>query len=475
MWATRRSIEPGLEGVVASVNLNRGGVPKPPVDGTWVRTLGLDGDGHHNPDVHGGPTAAVCLYPQEAIERVRADGHQSFPGSYGENLTLLGIDWAALGDGDRLELGDPGGDEADGTLGPLLELTQYATPCATQAHWFVEGRIAPHQPQGPARGRPLVRARAARGPGPARHGRPGACARPERPDRRSPRSRRHALRFAPMHARIRRPRPDPPPGRKPPATREALLEQHAAARRRRNAAELGSHEWEQASGGGRPDRGRDRPHRAGDGPAQGLRGDRRQHPRRDPRSRPPIPPDPDARSRAAIVRPMDGVVLVLNQNYEPLNVCNIPRAFRLVFGSKAEVIEYDHAEIRTVRTVYQAPSVIRLQHQIRRPRPRVKLTRREIFSRDRHTCQYCGRAGERPHARPRGAPPSRRRPHVGEPRRRVQAVQPPQGRPDARGGARAPGARRRSSRAATSTRCSRRTSRTRGTRPGGRYLFLGRN
>jgi len=32
-----------------------------------------------------------------------------------------------------------------------------------------------------------------------------------------------------------------------PATREELLEQHAAARRRRNAAELGGHEWEQAS------------------------------------------------------------------------------------------------------------------------------------------------------------------------------------------------------------------------------------
>jgi hypothetical protein len=32
-----------------------------------------------------------------------------------------------------------------------------------------------------------------------------------------------------------------------PATREALLEQHADARRRRNAAELGGHEWEQAS------------------------------------------------------------------------------------------------------------------------------------------------------------------------------------------------------------------------------------
>ena len=88
---------------------------------------------------------------------------------------------------------------------------------------------------------------------------------------------------------------------------------------------------------------------------------------------------------------MNGVVLVLNQNYEPLNVCNLPRAFRLVFGEKAEIIEYDHQVIRTPRTEYHAPSVIRLQYQVRRPRPRVKLSRREIFARDRHTCQYCGR------------------------------------------------------------------------------------
>ena len=88
---------------------------------------------------------------------------------------------------------------------------------------------------------------------------------------------------------------------------------------------------------------------------------------------------------------MNGVVLVLNQDYEPLNVTNLPRAFRLVFGEKAEIIEYDHQVIRTPRAEYHAPSVIRLQHRIRRPRPRVKLTRREVFARDRHTCQYCGR------------------------------------------------------------------------------------
>jgi 5-methylcytosine-specific restriction endonuclease McrA len=90
---------------------------------------------------------------------------------------------------------------------------------------------------------------------------------------------------------------------------------------------------------------------------------------------------------------MNGVVLVLNQNYEPLNVCNLPRAFRLLFGEKAEVIEYDHQVIRTPRTEFRAPSVIRLSHHVRRPRPRVKLTRREVFVRDRYTCQYCGRSG----------------------------------------------------------------------------------
>lgn len=88
---------------------------------------------------------------------------------------------------------------------------------------------------------------------------------------------------------------------------------------------------------------------------------------------------------------MDSVVLLLNADYEPLNVCNVRRAFRLLFGEKAEVIEYDHHEIRTAREVYRAPSIIRLQHRIKRPRPRVRLSRREVFLRDKYTCQYCAR------------------------------------------------------------------------------------
>lgn len=88
-------------------------------------------------------------------------------------------------------------------------------------------------------------------------------------------------------------------------------------------------------------------------------------------------------------------VLVLNQNYEPLNVCNVHRAMRLVFGSKAEVLETYGQPVRTTTRNYDAPAVIRLIYMIRRPRPRVKLTRREIFARDEHACQYCGtRSGD---------------------------------------------------------------------------------
>src|SRR5918998_4123670 len=88
---------------------------------------------------------------------------------------------------------------------------------------------------------------------------------------------------------------------------------------------------------------------------------------------------------------MDSVVLLLNSDYEPLNVCNVRRAFRLVFGEKAEVIQYNHHDVQTTTQIFRAPSVIRLHHRVKRPRPRVRLSRREIFARDKYTCQYCGR------------------------------------------------------------------------------------
>ena len=130
---------PDRSGRVQQVIVSWGGVPKLPVAGTQVRRLGLDGDGHAEPEpIHGGELQAVLLYCVEAITRVAADGHQAFPGAFGENLTLEGIDWSTLGPGDRLAIG--GG-------GLLLELTKHAAPCQTIAHWFVDRQIARISPK----------------------------------------------------------------------------------------------------------------------------------------------------------------------------------------------------------------------------------------------------------------------------------------------------------------------------------------
>ena len=83
-------------------------------------------------------------------------------------------------------------------------------------------------------------------------------------------------------------------------------------------------------------------------------------------------------------------VLVLNQNYEPLNICNIRRAFVLVHRGKAEVLEHHEPGIRTATRILPRPSVIKISYMVKRPRPQVRLSRREIFMRDDYACQYCG-------------------------------------------------------------------------------------
>lgn len=99
----------------------------------------LDTDAHTTPEpMHGGPDQAVCVYAVEAIERVAADGHQAFPEACGENLTVEGLDWASLRAGDALVIGEDG---------LALELTKFASPCQTIAHWFVERRIARISPK----------------------------------------------------------------------------------------------------------------------------------------------------------------------------------------------------------------------------------------------------------------------------------------------------------------------------------------
>jgi len=84
-------------------------------------------------------------------------------------------------------------------------------------------------------------------------------------------------------------------------------------------------------------------------------------------------------------------VLVLNQNYEPLNICRVRRAVVLIYSGKAEMLENGTGFIHSSSQTFSIPSVIRLPYMVKRPRPKRKLTRAEIFNRDHYTCQYCGR------------------------------------------------------------------------------------
>ncbi|MBF8266582.1 MAG: endonuclease [Dehalococcoidia bacterium] len=84
-------------------------------------------------------------------------------------------------------------------------------------------------------------------------------------------------------------------------------------------------------------------------------------------------------------------VLLLNQNYEPLNLCTVRRAVVLLDGGKAELLENGRGEIKTPSRAVPIPSVIRLVYLVRRPLIQRRLSRKEVFLRDKHTCRYCGR------------------------------------------------------------------------------------
>src|SRR5678816_3434222 len=88
---------------------------------------------------------------------------------------------------------------------------------------------------------------------------------------------------------------------------------------------------------------------------------------------------------------MDSRVLVLNQDFSPLMVCSVERAFVLVFLNKSEMVRSSNGhKLRSISHSFPMPSVIRLNRYVNAPYKGVNLTRQNIFKRDNFECQYCG-------------------------------------------------------------------------------------
>jgi 5-methylcytosine-specific restriction endonuclease McrA len=87
--------------------------------------------------------------------------------------------------------------------------------------------------------------------------------------------------------------------------------------------------------------------------------------------------------------------LVLNVTYEPLSVVAGRRAAVLVLSDKADIVHESGLTLHSERLVIDVPSVILLRQLVRVPYDRhVPLSRRAVFVRDQHECQYCSGPAE---------------------------------------------------------------------------------
>jgi 5-methylcytosine-specific restriction endonuclease McrA len=100
--------------------------------------------------------------------------------------------------------------------------------------------------------------------------------------------------------------------------------------------------------------------------------------------------------------------LVLNRNWQPVNVAPVARALVLVWNESARVVDprgyqlygwedwsalnpaEGEAFIQAIKVRLRVPEVIVLAQYDRLPDGAVSFSRRNMFKRDHYTCQYCG-------------------------------------------------------------------------------------
>lgn len=129
--ASIRKLDNGRTGVIVSINISDGGVPKKPVDDVQVSRLGLVGDAHNDLRWHGGAERAVCIFSVELIGALQREGHPIDVGTSGENLTVQGINWDLMAPGARIRCGPE----------VVLEIASFTKPCKTIKESFIDKRF----------------------------------------------------------------------------------------------------------------------------------------------------------------------------------------------------------------------------------------------------------------------------------------------------------------------------------------------
>ena len=102
-----------MTGTILQIGVSRSGIPKRPVPEAVLTPLGIEGDAHAHPEIHGGPLQAVLLITAESIAELAVRGFAVYADALGENLTTQGID-------QRYRIG-----------AAVIELTKVRGPCAT--------------------------------------------------------------------------------------------------------------------------------------------------------------------------------------------------------------------------------------------------------------------------------------------------------------------------------------------------------
>jgi 5-methylcytosine-specific restriction endonuclease McrA len=112
--------------------------------------------------------------------------------------------------------------------------------------------------------------------------------------------------------------------------------------------------------------------------------------------------------KSMVANALQRPTLVLNRNWQPVNVATVARALVLLWNESARVVDAadyqtfdwnDWSELRpdngdafvqAIRFRIRVPEVITLTEYDRLPTASVTFSRRNIFKRDKFVCQYCG-------------------------------------------------------------------------------------